>query len=106
MARASTHPFDSLLDLAANMLVERLAPIVAAGLSMPAAGTRAPGGLSANEKRRRAMLGRKLDMSCRIPGCKNRSGGPGQGYICKEHQKLPKKQQEAARAAWKAKRAA
>jgi hypothetical protein len=68
--------------------------------------TRAPGGASANERRRRAMTGRKLDMSCRIEGCKNRSGGPGKGYMCPTHQKLPKKVQQAARDAWKAKHAA
>ena len=68
--------------------------------------TRTAGGLTANEKRRRAMLGRKMDMSCRVAGCKNRSGGPNRGFMCELHQKLPKKQQQAAREAWNAKRAA
>jgi hypothetical protein len=42
-------------------------------------------------------------MSCRVEGCKNRSGGPRFGFMCSKHQKLPKKQQEAAREVWKAK---
>ena len=104
MPRPPTHPFDALLDHAADLLARRLSAVLPLeGLS--AKTTRAPGGLSANERRRRAMLGRKLDMSCRVAGCKNRSGGPGQGYMCPVHQKLPKKQQQAARDAWKAKRA-
>ena len=45
--------------------------------------------------------GKKLDMSCRVLGCKNRSGGPRNGFMCEEHAKLPKKQQQAARDAWK-----
>ena len=51
------------------------------------------------------MVGRKLDMSCRVAGCKNTSGGPRHGFMCEQHQKLPKKEQLAAREAWKAKRA-
>lgn len=48
---------------------------------------------------------RKLDMHCRVAGCKNLSRGPRFGFICDEHRKqLSKKDQEAARAAWNAKR--
>lgn len=48
---------------------------------------------------------RKLDMRCRVAGCKNLSRGPRFGFICDEHRKqLSKKDQEAARAAWNAKR--
>ena len=108
MARNSTHPFDALISLAADMLAERLGGLAgkkAAPATRKASATRAPGGASANERRRRAMLGRKLDMSCRVAGCKNRSGGPGKGYMCSDHQKLPKREQQAERDAWKAKRA-
>ena len=49
--------------------------------------------------------GQKLDMRCRVDGCKNRSRGPRFGYICDVHQaKLNKKQQQAARDAFNAKR--
>jgi hypothetical protein len=46
--------------------------------------------------------GQKLDMSCRVAGCPNISGGPRHGFMCKKHQKLGKKAQLAAREAWKA----
>jgi len=35
-------------------------------------------------------------MSCRYPGCKNRSKGPRFRFLCEEHLKLTKKKQEAA----------
>ena len=103
MARGP-HPFDALIEHAAAILAERLSGVI--GRSSGATTSRAPGGLSANDKRRRAMVGRKLDMSCRIAGCKNKSGGPRHGFMCEVHQKLPKKEQQAARDAWKSKRAA
>ena len=53
---------------------------------------------------RRGRPGRKLDMSCRVEGCKNTSRGPRFGFICDEHRKkLSKKDQLAARDAWKTK---
>jgi hypothetical protein len=50
--------------------------------------------------------GKKLDMSCRVEGCPNVSGGPRHGFMCTKHQKLGKKAQLAARDAWKAAHAA
>ena len=101
---ASSHPFDALLDDAAIMLATRLSALLPRVAQASAKAPRAPGGLSANERRRKTMLGRKLDMSCRVAGCKNRSGGPRWGFMCEKHQTLPKKAQQAARDAWKAKR--
>ena len=50
---------------------------------------------------------RKLDMRCRVAGCKNLSRGPRFGFICDMHRKqLSKKEQQAARDAWNAKRKA
>jgi hypothetical protein len=47
--------------------------------------------------------GRKLDMSCRVEGCKNTSRGPRFGFICDEHRKkLSSKEQRDAREKWKA----
>ena len=43
-----------------------------------------------------ALTGRKLDMHCRYPGCKNRSKGPRFRYLCEEHLKLPKAKVKAA----------
>ena len=48
----------------------------------------------------------KLDMRCRVNGCKNRSRGPRFGYICDVHQaKLSKREQQAARDSFNEKRA-
>ena len=53
--------------------------------------------------RRPAAKGRKLDMSCRVAGCKNASKGPRFGFICDEHRKkLSAKEQAAAREKWNA----
>jgi hypothetical protein len=50
---------------------------------------------------------RKLDMRCRVGGCRNRSRGPRFGFICDDHRKtLSKKEQQAARDKWKARKAA
>jgi hypothetical protein len=50
---------------------------------------------------------RKLDMRCRVGGCKNRSRGPRFGFICDDHRKrLSKKEQQAARDKWNARKAA
>jgi hypothetical protein len=104
MARG-VHPFDVLVKHAADLLSARLTGGVKTSRWSNGFGTRAPGGAGANERRRRAMIGRKLDMSCRVAGCKSRSGGPGKGYMCEAHQRLPKRDQIAAREAWKAQHA-
>ena len=46
--------------------------------------------------------GRKLDMRCRYPGCKNRSKGPRFRFMCEKHVKLPKADQLKALEKWKA----
>ena len=47
--------------------------------------------------------GRRLDMHCRVEGCKNMSRGPRFGYICDKHRKeLSAKEQREARAKWNA----
>ena len=49
---------------------------------------------------------RKLDMRCRVAGCRRMSRGPRFGFICDEHRKkLSKRAQAAAREAWKARAA-
>ena len=60
-----------------------------------------------NGGRRSARAGKKLDMTCRVAGCSNKSRGPRFGFICDDHRKkLSKKDQQAARDAWKSARAA
>jgi hypothetical protein len=61
--------------------------------------------LSLKGKRRRgsALKGKKLDMRCRVAGCKNVSKGPRFGFICAEHlKKLSVRELNAAREKWKA----
>ena len=56
-------------------------------------------------RRTTAMRGRKLDMGCRVEGCKNRTRGPRFGFICDKHLKeLSPREQREARQKWKAQR--
>ena len=58
--------------------------------------------LKAKSRRVSANKGRKLDMHCRVDGCKNESRGPRFGFICDEHRKkLSAKEQRDAREKWK-----
>lgn len=53
-------------------------------------------------RRRGPNKGKKLDMHCRVEGCKNTSRGPRFGFICDDHRKkLSAKEQLAAREKWK-----
>jgi len=84
MPKRSSHPFDALAERFAQIFAER----VSAALPAPS---------RIGTSRR---LGLKRDMSCRYPGCKNRSKGPRFRFLCEKHLKLPKKEQEAALAKW------
>ena len=58
--------------------------------------------LKAKSRRASANRGRKLDMHCRVEGCKNGSRGPRFGFICDDHRKkLSAKEQRDAREKWK-----
>jgi hypothetical protein len=84
MARPrNSTPFDAL--------VQHLAEAIAQHLGARRGPGRPKGSDGASPKRRR-----KVDMRCRYRGCKNRSKGPRFRFLCAEHLKLPKKQQEAA----------
>jgi len=51
----------------------------------------------------RGGTGRRLDMRCRVEGCKNQSRGPRFGYICDKHRsELSAKEQREAREKWNA----
>ena len=95
---AKTDPMEAYL----NQLLDRLADRLATQLG----GSLKPANQASVAKQRKSSRrGKKLDMSCRVAGCKNRSRGPRFGFICDEHgNKLSKKEQEAARLAWKAKK--
>jgi hypothetical protein len=84
-----------------DQIVDRLASEIAMRVNEVAARS-APAGRSAGARPRR-----KLDMRCRVAGCRNRSRGPRFGFICDEHRKtLSKKAQQEARDKWKARKAA
>ena len=51
----------------------------------------------------RGGTGRRLDMRCRVDGCRNISRGPRFGYICDKHRsELSAKEQREAREKWNA----
>ena len=89
MPKRSSHPFDALAERFAEVVADRLAPLL---------GRNARDGAARGGNRR----GGKRDMSCRYPGCKNRSKGPRFRFLCEEHLKLPKKEQAAALENWAA----
>src|SRR3982751_6300439 len=90
MARRSSHPFDALVERFADLFAERFSAV----LAIPAARRDARNGVASK------LRGRKLDMRCHYPGCKNRSKGPRFRFLCEEHLKLPKKDQDAVLAKW------
>jgi hypothetical protein len=98
MARPSSHPFDLLARRFAEIVADRVAAAIPAA---PRRGLGRPPGFSAGAK----LRGRKLDMRCRYPGCKNKSKGPRFRFLCEKHLKLPKAEQNAALAKWAAKNA-
>ena len=95
MPRLSSHPFDALAERFAQVVSDRIAPLLARAAPRNGAGTR--GAIK--------LKGRKLDMRCRYPGCKNKSKGPRFSFLCEEHLKLPKAEQRAALEKWAKKNA-
>ncbi len=93
MARPSSHPFDLLARRFAEIVADKVAAAIPAA---PRLGPGRPRGSGAGAK----LRGRKLDMRCRYPGCKNKSKGPRFRFLCEEHLKLPKAQQKAALEKW------
>src|SRR5207253_3411250 len=79
MPRRSSHPFDALADRFAQIFTERVSA------ALPKTGRNGVARKAGSLKR---------DMSCRYPGCKNRSKGPRFRFLCEEHLKLPKKKQD------------
>jgi hypothetical protein len=74
-----------------DALVQNLAEAIAHRLGARRGPGRPKGSGGGSSKRRR-----KVDMRCRYPGCKNRSKGPRFRFLCAEHLKLSKKDQDAA----------
>jgi hypothetical protein len=76
------------------MLVDRFAQLFAERISVALSGGAGENGVASK------LRGRKLDMRCHYPGCKSRSKGPRFRFLCEEHLKRPKKEQQAALAKW------
>jgi hypothetical protein len=90
----SSNPFDALADKIARAVADRVSAL------LPRLSGRGGG---AGSRGLSKLRGRKLDMRCRYPGCKNKSKGPRFRFLCADHLKLPKKEQDAALAKWAAK---
>ena len=88
MARRSSHPLNALLERFAHMLADRIGASISRVMPRDATVPR------------HGERGRKRDMRCRYPGCKNRSKGPRFRFFCEKHIKLPEKEKEAALAKW------
>lgn len=84
MPRHSSHPFDLLVERFAQLFADRIAATLPPGNSRK-------GATAVSRDGRRGL---KRDMGCRYSGCKNRSKGPRFRFLCEEHLKLPKKQQD------------
>ena len=102
---AKTSQLESVLGGFIDRLADRVAEII--GVSAPKKGRKAAAAAApAKAGRKSKRAGRKLDMSCRVAGCNDASRGPRFGFICDDHRKkLSKKDQLAARDAWKAQHA-
>jgi len=82
--------FDRMVDQIAELIAER---------ALEKINERVQNGMRNGKgtgRRSSALRGRKLDMHCRYPGCKNRSKGPRFRFLCEEHLKLPKAKVQAA----------
>ena len=79
---------DQIADLIAERALEKINERVQNGMRN--------GAVKGNGRHAPKVGGRKLDMRCRYPGCKNRSKGPRFHYLCETHLKLPRKTVQAA----------
>ena len=84
--------FDQIVNQIADLIADRAASRINQRVQ---SGTR-DGGRSYS-----ALKGRKLDMRCHYPGCKNRSKGPRFRFMCEEHMKLSKRAQIVALETWR-----
>ena len=76
MARANF--VDSFLDQLADAFIQRVMDRV-----------NLKGGARNGAGRSSALRGRKLEMRCRYPGCRQRSRGPRNHFLCTKHLKDP-----------------
>jgi hypothetical protein len=104
--KSVTDSIAPLLDQFLDGLAERLAARIASHGNQKIPAVARPAAKSPKETAggRGPRAGKKLDMICRVEGCKDRSKGPRFGFMCAEHGKtLSKAQQAEARSAWNVK---
>lgn len=89
---SQTDALSGFIDTLVNEIALRLQARIGAlsstakpAAALPAKGDKAD--KAAPAKRRSNRAGKKLDMACRAPGCKNRSKGPRYHFLCDEHLK-------------------
>src|SRR2546428_13767345 len=87
MGRRSPPPFAALVERFAQLFADRVVAALPTGTARNGA---------APARGASKLAGRKLDMHCRYPGCKNRSKGPRFRFLCEDHLKLPKAKVQAA----------
>ncbi len=79
-----------------HLLVRHFTDLVSERLKRRASGTRRVAALARPKGSVSPAKGRKVGMRCRYPGCKNKSKGQRFRFLCAEHLRLPKEQQDAA----------
>ena len=79
---------DQIADLIAERALEKINERVQSGMRNGVA--------KSIGRRSSALRGRKLDMHCRYPGCKNRSKGPRFRFLCEKHLSPPRSRASSA----------
>lgn len=78
--------FEGFLDQLAHALADRISAAMGGSTSGAKSARGSAAGSSKPDGRRNSrMKGRKLDMTCRYPNCKNRSKGPRFSFMCEKH---------------------
>jgi len=84
--------FDQIFNQIAELIAERAARKINESVQR---------GMRDGARAVSALKGRRLDMRCHYPGCKNRSKGPRFRFMCEQHMKLSKREQIVALETWR-----
>jgi len=84
--------FDQIFNQIAELIAERAATKINESVQR---------GMRDGARAVSALKGRRLDMRCHYPGCKNRSKGPRFRFMCEQHMKLSKREQIVALETWR-----
>ena len=84
--------FDQIFNQIAELIAERAATKINESVQR---------GMHDGARAVSALKGRRLDMRCHYPGCKNRSKGPRFRFMCEQHMKLSKREQIVALETWR-----